>query len=615
MEAAQLGIWRYDLATDCLEWNDQLMAIHGVTPDSFDGTMDAWRERVHPDDLARAEEGLTIVASGQVSHGVEFRIVRPDGTVRHVQASGTPVRDRNGAIIGMMGINVDVTSLKENEEVLREREAFLDAIVRHSPNGILVADDGGNYRSANAAAAHILGYSVEELESMNVAELRLADRTSAGERYEEYRSRGVESGEIHHIRPDGLRCVARYHAVRIAPDFNLSILADVTEQKRLEREVQRAHNIESLGVLAGGIAHDFNNILTVITGNLSLLQSTLEVDADAAELLQEALDATDRTRDLARQLLTFAKGGDPVREAASAAELVRSTTIQSLRGSNTKPEFDFPPDLSPIDVDLGQIAQVIQNLVINADQAMPRGGVLRIRAENVEVEEGGGVDAGSYVRLTVEDQGGGIPEDHLRQVFDPYFSTKDAGHGLGLAISHSIVQRHGGGITVESQVGVGTTFVLHLPVARQPVPEEAAAVKGAPRTLGYGRALLMDDEEVIHRTVGRLLGHLGYDVEGVRDGSEAVQAFRRARQAGRPFDLVLLDLTVPGGMGGLEACARIREVDQDVRIVVSSGYADDPVLTRPEEYGFTASLAKPMRRDELLDVLRELAAPGPRGPG
>jgi CheY-like chemotaxis protein/TusA-related sulfurtransferase len=364
-------------------------------------------------------------------------------------------------------------------------------------------------------------------------------------------------------------------------------------------------------VLAGGLAHDFNNILMGVTGNLSLAQGMVSPDNKALlARLTNASAACARARGVTNQLLTFAKGGAPVKKTASIRELVTECTRFALSGSPVKPAFDVHPELWAADVDTGQVGQVVQNLVLNAMQAMQKGGVLEVALHNIDLDaESIPADAplvpGKYVRLNVRDTGTGIPADVLNRIFDPYFSTKEKGSGLGLAISYSIVRAHGGAITVESEMGVGSTFTVYLPAS-----SAAATVAPAPRpeinVRRSGRVLIMDDEDMVAEVAQEMIESLGYTTQRACNGDEAIRMFNEAEQAGEPYDLVLLDLTVPGGMGGAEAVKYIREMRNDVCVLVNSGYADDSVLARYRDYGFDGVLAKPFTILDLRRVLREV---------
>lgn len=314
-----------------------------------------------------------------------------------------------------------------------------------------------------------------------------------------------------------------------------------------------------------------------------------------------------RARDLTQQLLTFARGGTPVKSAASMAEIITDSAEFALRGSNVECEYRLARNLWTVEVDKGQISQVITNLVINADQAMPEGGKIRIKAENMTLEGDISIpDSGrqSFVKVSIKDEGIGIPEEYLVRIFDPYFTTKESGSGLGLATTYSIIKRHGGLITVESKPGSGTTFYIYLPaIPVSPSPTEKVIPDGVS---SGGRVLIMDDEESVREVVGRILEHVGWEVEFACDGAEAIERYVAARDSGRSFDAVIMDLTVPGGMGGKEAITRLKSIDPQVKAIVSSGYSNDPVMSDYAGYGFNGVISKPYRIEELIKVLQEL---------
>jgi len=373
---------------------------------------------------------------------------------------------------------------------------------------------------------------------------------------------------------------------------------------RLEAALARASKLESLGVLAGGIAHDFNNLLTVVMGNLSLARLDRGLDRETQQCLAESERAAVRARDLTQQLLTFAKGGQPVRAATSLGALVCESAQFALHGSKVRAEFDLAADLWPADVDKGQIGQVVHNIVINACQAMPAGGEIRIVLRNEEVESAGrpGLAPGRYVRMSFADSGVGIDAEHLARIFEPYFTTKQKGTGLGLATVHSIVLKHQGHVDVQSHPGQGTTFRVWLPAA---VAESAplARADSEPAVRG-GRVLVMDDEAAIRQFASIALKRMGLDVTAVSDGAAVEGEFTAAREAGRPYDLVILDLTVPGGMGGAEAMERLRRLDPGVRAIVSSGYSSDPVMAHYRDHGFRGRVPKPYQIEDLEKAVR-----------
>jgi signal transduction histidine kinase/ActR/RegA family two-component response regulator len=389
------------------------------------------------------------------------------------------------------------------------------------------------------------------------------------------------------------------------------IRQQVKRESQLQAELQRASKLESLGLLAGGIAHDFNNLLTVVMGNLSLARLDAPEDSPATASLHDAEKAVVRARDLTQQLLTFAKGGAPIRTAVSLPEIVREVAEFALRGSNTRCQFDIPPDLWPANVDKGQIGQVVQNIAINAMHAMPKGGILDISLKNETVgpELAQVLTPGRYILITMTDHGSGIRPEDLQQIFDPYFTTKKHGSGLGLATVHSIVKKHLGHISAESTPGQGTTFHIWLPAAEAApgpadVPDRTAPLSAA---TGSARILFMDDEETIRRLGASILGRVGYDVKTVNDGAEAVREYAAAREAGQPFALVILDLTIPGGMGGRQAVEQLRKLDPDVKAIVSSGYSNDLVLSNYQAHGFQGMVSKPYEiADLVLTVERVL---------
>ena len=387
-------------------------------------------------------------------------------------------------------------------------------------------------------------------------------------------------------------------------------IRNISDRKRLEEELRKAHKLESLGVLAGGIAHDFNNLLTGILGNLSLAKVLMNPQDKAYKRLDESEKAVWRARDLTQQLLTFSKGGAPVKKTASIEQIVMDSASFVLRGSNVRCEFIVPENVWPVEADEGQMSQVINNLIINSDQAMPDGGIIKVHIENLPDGQKDllTLKQGKYVKISIEDHGVGIPEEHLQKIFDPYFTTKQRGSGLGLATVYSIIKSHEGYISVESKVGTGTTFHIYLPASENGL--RLTGVSEERSIEGSGRILVMDDEEIIREVAVEILGHQGYRVVACCDGADALEEYRKARESDDPYVAVILDLTVPGGMGGKETMKKLREIDSKVIGIVSSGYSNDPILAHYREYGFSGVAAKPYNLKELGRVLHELLAHG-----
>ncbi|MFZ4394871.1 MAG: ATP-binding protein [Kiritimatiellia bacterium] len=387
-----------------------------------------------------------------------------------------------------------------------------------------------------------------------------------------------------------------------APTRMFGTIQDITEKKQMQEEIQKIQKMESLGLLAGGIAHDFNNLLGGVYGYLDLARMRAQQDPEFAEYLSCALASYQRARDLTQQLLTFAKGGRPAYRPVRIVPLVCNAANLSLSGSSAKPSLEASNELVMADVDAGQISQVISNLVLNARQAMPRGGTVAISVNEVQLKPAdvAGLPAGSYVEIRVCDSGAGIQPGHLPHIFEPFFTTKQTGNGLGLAMAYSIIQKHNGHILVESTLGQGSTFRVFLPVSNS---QEELALPKPQLMRGSGRVLILDNEQIILKLVIVMLGQLGYTVETAIHGEEAIAKYAAAREAGTPFRAVILDLTIPNGMGGLETVAILRKMDPAVKAMVSSGYARDAAILSPAKFGFAAAIVKPYLQSELSQVL------------
>ena len=498
---------------------------------------------------------------------------------------------------------------------------MLHDVFTDEPEKVIVTDREGRIQMLNAVAEQLTAWPESEARGRPIHEVFRIVNEKTGQPCEnpvaKVIERGVVVGLANHtmlIARDGTRRLLADSGAPIRDAAGriigvVLVFRDVTAKRRLEEEMAKVERMESLGVLAGGIAHDFNNLLTGLLGNISLaLHRAGDAPPELRERLAEAERACLRARALTQQLLTFARGGAPLREPLSVAEVVREAACFALHGSRSRCRFELPPDLWPVEADAGQLHQAIVNLVINADQAMPQGGTVRISARNVWVtpEEGLPLEPGRYVQISIQDHGVGIPPEHLPRVLEPFFTTKQRGSGLGLATAYSILRRHDGHLRVDSELGRGTTVHLWLPASeREP---EQAAVRAEEVVRGRGRVLVMDDEEMVREVLGEMLRYLGYEVAFAQDGAEAVRMYRRSLEEGRPFDCVILDLTVPGGMGGREALRRLRRIDPKVRAIVSSGYSQDPVVAQHRRYGFQGVVVKPFDLRQLSQVLHEVMA-------
>jgi len=545
------------------------------------------------------------------------------GETTHWLREQVSIKPLDTGLYELVGVITDISARREAETALAAEKERLAVTLRAMAEGVITTDTRGCIQFINPVAAALTGCDAPDAVGRPVTEICTVQDASTGAPVGMSREPSAPFERVSDLPPQtqlvtksGIRrtiegCCAPIQSADAKNVGTVFVFRDVTERERLEQELVRASRLESVGILAGGIAHDFNNILTAILGNISIAKLEAAGGTDLHKCLREAERATLRARDLTLQLLTFAKGGEPVRSAVNLASIVRDVSEFSLHGSLVKSVFDLPDDLWRADADEGQISRVVQNLVINATQAMPDGGIVRISARNEIVDAPGRppLDAGDYVRISIADTGAGIQPEVLPHIFDPYFTTKQTGSGLGLSASYSIVKKHRGLIDVESECGRGTTFHIWLPALRGKGPAREADQPGRAAAL-QGRVLFMDDEASIRQMAAILMRRLGLEVVTVTDGVEAVEEFGAAKAQGRPFALVVMDLTVPGGMGGREALVRLREIDPGVRAVVSSGYSSDPVLSNYRDYGFCGVITKPYDVEKFSRVIVETLGRG-----
>jgi PAS domain S-box-containing protein len=574
--------------------------------------------------------------------------------MRTLEIKASPLRDSAGRIVAGIEAVRDITERRRAEEQLK----LFSEVIEEAMDGIQIVDLDGRVVYSNKAVEEIYGFSPRELVGKNVNDMN-ADKEFADKVIiPQLKISGRWNGELLVLHKDG-----RIFPVWIAasmvkneqgkPIAMVGIIRDITERKqaegilkrhheqlmmlveertheltraneklrkeiedreRMEEELVKAQKLESLGILAGGIAHDFNNLLASIMGNISLAMLDLQPSDGPYRQLEAAERASLRAQDLTQQLLTFSKGGTPVKRTTVITELIKEAAGFALRGSRVRHDFFFADDLWLLDIDEGQISQVIHNLVINADQAMPAGGTITIRCENCVINGASGLPLrpGDYVKVSVQDHGVGIAREHLSRIFDPYFTTKQKGSGLGLATSYSIIKKHGGHIVSESELGVGTTFTFYLPASRS--GKVAKHIDDTKLFTGSGKILLMDDEEDVRKTTGDVLKRLGYTVWFAEDGARAVGLYHEAQESTQPFDAVIMDLTVPGGMGGREALIKLLEIDPNVKAIVSSGYSNDPVMADYRKHGFRGVVTKPYRIKDLGETLHAVLRNGEPGP-
>jgi PAS domain S-box-containing protein len=524
-----------------------------------------------------------------------------------LEVSIFPVYLQPGEIFQIVIIFKDITERKQAELAIKKNEKKMRTQYKSFPvptytwqkldnDFILVDYNDAAYHFTAGIVTKLLGKRVSDVFGHDPKVIREMSRC-----LNEKTIVKMESSYVFPVSKSEKQLNATY--VFVEPDIVMVHTEDVTEKQKLEQEIRRAEHLESIGLLAGGIAHDFNNLLAGIFGYIGLAREYGKNNDNVKECLDKAMLVFGQTKALTQQLLTFSKGGSPVRKLASIAELLRDMSAFVLAGADVKPEYVIPEDLWACEVDTGQLSEVINNILINAQQAMPDGGIITIMAENSTVREQQALSlkAGSYVKISIKDHGVGIPQEHLSKVFDPFFSTKQAGSGLGLPVAYSIIKKHGGHIEISSTVGLGTTVEIYLPASLESLLHPARQTAEMHR--GQGRILLMDDEEFLLDALRKIISSLGYGVETVRNGQEAVNLFRKSQQSGVPFDAVILDLTIPGGMGGKQAMLEMRKIDPGLRAIATSGYSEDPVIADPRAFGFRGALRKPYSIDELGDVL------------
>ncbi len=525
-------------------------------------------------------------------------------------------------------LNFTSRELQANEHALSAERERLSVTLQSIGDGVIAVDTIGNVILLNSVAEKLTGWSQAEAAGRPLtAVFRIINektRRPVNDPVAKVLRLGLIVGLANHTALISRTGEERSIADSAAPIKNRNgdvigvvlVFRDVTEKNKLEEDRLRARKLESIAVFAAGIAHDFNNILTAVLGNISCVTAKMDHTDPSYERLAAAQKASVRAKNLTQQLLTFAKGGAPVLRTAYIDDLVKETVELSLMGSNVAADLKIAEGLWTAEIDSGQISRVVQNLIINSREAMQDGGIITITVDNfVSAKDESPVPPGDYVRIDVEDRGTGIAKEHLDMIYDPYFTTKEKGSGLGLATVYSIVKRHGGHIAVESTVGSGSLFSVYLPASTGTTTDANAGADGtAPVSPGARRILVMDDDEDIRTLARHALQEAGHDVDTALDGREAVEIYGRALKSGRRYDAVIMDLTVSGGMGGGEAMKLLTALDPTVIAIVSSGYCNDPIMQDFRAFGFKAMVAKPYETDELLAVVSRVLSgrPGQR---
>ena len=599
--------------TDC---NKKSLDIFGYTKEEFIG------KRPHllspltqPDGSDSRVKGTQILndALKGIPQVFEWTHTRKDGANFDAEVSLNKVIINKETYV--QAIVKDITEQKKTRDMLLLTQFTVD----HASESILWIQSDGRFMYMNEASIKLLGYAHEDYSSLSIYDIDHGLTFERGvEIWNKAKSDGHAQFESTYRRKNGellpvevsakyMKYQNKHIVVCFVRDLTKQRLAEA-EKRMIEEERLKINKLESVGTLAGGIAHDFNNILAAILGNISLAKMYLKNNIEkAAVKIDEAEKSVFRARDLTQQLLTFSRGGVPVRKTALLAPLLKKSTLFALKGSSVQANFNIREDLYPVDIDEGMISQAINNLIINAMQSMPDGGSIDVYADNIILENNTTIDGlqlekGRYIKILITDHGIGIKPEYIDKIFDPYFTTKENGIGLGLTTAFSIIKKHGGHITVNSELGIGTTFTVYMIAS----PEHIDVNDNMEKPIyGKGKILLMDDDEAVLNIAGEMLTALGYEVEHAKNGVEAIEKYKKMFEQGNPFDLVIMDLTIPGGMGGKDAIKKLLALDKHVKAIVSSGYSNDPIMGNYKEYGFVGVAAKPYKLKELSEIVQK----------
>ncbi|HAJ79182.1 MAG TPA: hypothetical protein DCO75_05375 [Fibrobacteres bacterium] len=618
--SAKQGISVWDKKQRCKIWNNYMEEMTGVKENEVLGRYageifpNLWKKGFDAY-MSRALAGETMTSDDMSYNTSVF-----NGKTGWMLCTFCPHIDSSGVVVGAIVITRDIT-LRRNavEEIANQRE-HLAVTLRSIGDGVISTDNKGRIVLMNRVAENLTGWKLTEAMGRPLVEvfniINEQTRKPCDNPVEKvFKTGGIVNLENHTVllSRDGREIVIADSGAPIKDKESKTIgvvlvFRDNTEKQKTAENMMKVDKLESIGVLAGGIAHDFNNLLSGIFGYVDLAREMCKKDDNVMDALMKALNVLNRARDLTRQLLTFSKGGVPAKATLYIASIITDTAQFVLSGSTVRCEFSIPGDLWSCDVDGNQISQVVDNIVINAQQAMPQGGKISISAENVTIDNKSSMplNPGNYVKIRIEDHGAGIPKEYFAKIFDPFFTTKQKGSGLGLATCFSIIKKHDGFIDLESELGKGTTFFIYLPASETQFVNINKPDDTVKNLRGSGRILIMDDEDFIQDVAGTMLEMLGYDVVTVANGEEALDQVKRSLDNENRFKIAILDLTIPGGMGGVDTVKAIRKIDPGIKAIASSGYSTDPVMSDPKFFGFSATITKPYLKDELGTVILSL---------
>jgi two-component system, cell cycle sensor histidine kinase and response regulator CckA len=596
--------------------NKTCVSFCGYTDEEFYTHPDLFQHLIHPEDYPLFE--FLNECQHTYSRPVIMRWVKKNGTVIWVEQKLRNICDKKENVIAIAGIARNISHQKREEFAVRESTQVFKELFYSAPDCIFLHEYGehileGRIIVSNERTHRALEYTRELLHSLTFKDIidrgSLSFVTAMMEGLctnDKVRYEAVFRTRTGRILPVEINTnITRYKGRKVL----LSIARDVSLRHKMEQEAVKHQKLETISILAGGIAHDFNNYLTAIAGNITMAQEMLDNKEELKEFLFQSRKLIFKATDLTQQLLTFSKGGAPVKRLTSIQSILKETSLFSLRGTNIECKFRISDNLWTVEVDIGQISQVFNNIVINSRQAMEAGGILDVSAENIHVEndDESFIRQGDYVKISFKDTGTGIPSEHIQHVFDPFFTTKEKGSGLGLATSYSIIKRHGGYITLESYIDEGTTFYIYLPALKRASSSICNNV-GNELLRGTGRVLVLEDQVYIRETLKNMLTILGYEGVFSSRGEETIRLYEKTFPRNKPFDLVLMDITIKGGLGGEETLERLLRIDPEVRAIVSSGYSNHPVVANYKIYGFKNVIRKPFTLYELSKVLFDTLA-------
>jgi len=624
LQGGELGMWDWNPQDGAVVYNDLWAQMLEYRPDEVEPTVDFFKQHVHPEDLSAVLDRLNGHVEGRLPvYESEHRLCTKSGNYFWVLDRGRIVeRDKDGRPVRVTGIIADITKRKQAEEALRKSEERFRNLYDDAPVGYFEYDLRGNITRVNRTELKILGYSAEEMIGQPCWKFIVDEAAREQILAKLAGTRPPAVGlERTYRRKDGTTFPVLFKD-RLLTDENGHItgirtaIQDITERKRLEFQLQQSLRMEAIGTLTGGIAHDYNNLMSIVMGNLSLAIEEAEPGSFLADFLDEANTASHKVRNLTHELMSLSRGGAPVKELGSLDELLKTALDMMPADRGISLNESVSQDLWHVLHDPYKIGAVFRNVVTNAVEAMPEGGTLNITAENLRIDDKGQypglpLNPGNYVHISFQDQGVGIPEEQLDKIFDPYFSTKEMGvqkgMGLGLATAYALVKSHGGHVAVDSTVGVGTTVNIYLPAEKHVNQADDITTSADNTASPVKRVLVMDDEEMLRNLAEKMLEKLGYAVETAKDGMEAIEFYKKQKDLGQPFDAVILDLTIKGGMGGEQTIQELLKINPDVKAIVCSGYFNDPVMSNFEKYGFMGALAKPYEKKALKKTLERLS--------